>query len=69
MKKKIICSVALFTAIVAAAEVEWSGHCGEKTVTVGEEYFEDKAEAEEYYHDLNMILCGSDGEYELRRDF
>ncbi|MDE6756909.1 MAG: hypothetical protein K2J66_07165 [Muribaculaceae bacterium] len=69
MKKKIIFTVALFTTIVAAAEVEWTGHCGEKAVTVGEEYFGNKAEAEEYYHDLNMILCGSDGEFELRRDF
>lgn len=70
MKKKIICSVAFLAAIIgASATVEWTGHCGEKVITVSEEFFDDPVEADKYYMELNEIYCGVDyGEYRLRRD-
>lgn len=69
MKKLFLCSAVVLTAITGtAATVEWTGHCGETVITIGEDYFEDKAEAEEYYHELNLIFCGSDGDYDTRTD-
>lgn len=66
MKKGIIFSVTFLTAVIgASAEVEWTGHCGETTVTVGEKYFETKEEAAKYYQELNDIICGSEGEYTI----
>lgn len=70
MKKKIICSVAFLAAIIgASATVTWTGECGAEVTTVDERYFENKKEAEEYYHELNEIYCGTEngGDYQLRR--
>lgn len=70
MKKKIICSVAFLAAIIgASATVTWIGECGAEVTTADEGYFENKKEAEEYYHELNEIFCGTEkgGDYQLRR--
>lgn len=69
MKKKIIIAAALTAiAISASATVGFMSWCGKFTYTIDcgevpEEYNE--WEADKYYQELNVILCGSTGDYEL----
>jgi len=67
MKKKLFLSAAFITAVIGvSASVTWEGHCGAKVTTVSWEYFETDEEAIDYYHELNEIYCGSDGEFTIR---
>lgn len=66
MKKKLIFSAVLASlALTAAASTMFTGHCGEQAQTVDESFFQNSDDAEEYYQELNVILCGSEGSYSL----
>ncbi len=59
MRKKIMLGAILLTAAIgASASVGFISSCGVQVCTVSEEYFESTADMEEYYLELNDILCG-----------
>lgn len=66
MKKKIILGAVLLTAAIgASASIGFISWCGKQTVTVTIPYFNTPQEAEEFYQELNVLLCGSEGSYTL----
>lgn len=69
MKKKLILAAALSAAVfTASATVGFMSWCGKFTYTIDcGEVPEDfnKEEADKYYQELNIILCGAEGDYEI----
>lgn len=59
MKKLFISCFCIASAILPCiGEVMYTSKiCGEQTVTVDEDAFEDPAEAEAYFNELDIILC------------
>lgn len=59
MKKLFISCFCIASAILPCIgeEVYTSKICGEQTVTVDKEAFEDEADADDYFKELDIILC------------
>lgn len=60
MKKMLILTVCAVMSLGAfASTVLFISNCGEKTYTVGPDFFETDEEADAYYLELNELLCGN----------
>ena len=61
MKKIIVsglCVVAAVSAPLAMADAVYTAWCGENTITVDKEAFEDEKDADEYFAEIDEYLCG-----------